>query len=177
MDSAQYERIHNRDSIVDASPSAPRSLRRKMSRAFSSITGRSPTESTVVPPVPAREKNELARSTTRIEKSVSPMASGQGSEKEKRPENALKRTWSRGISIARTRSEPMLRAKRAKTAAVALTEPVPALPRSATTTVAAGAGTSREVNAYASPQESAVVSYTYPLWRIDPVLVGCFVCL
>ncbi|TBU42800.1 hypothetical protein BD309DRAFT_153090 [Dichomitus squalens] len=167
-ETAQYARIQNRDSVVsDAPTSSPRSLRRRVSHALSSFTGRSPENSTVVPPVPPT--NELARPATRIEKATSRMASGA----DQRPENALKRTWSRGIHLARTRSEPALHAKRAKTSASATAPAVPALPRAATTTVA---GHSRDMGAYAST-ESAIVSYTYPLWRIDPVLVGCFVCL
>ena len=96
---------------------------------------------------------------------------------QKQSQNALKRTWGRSVAIARARSEPALRAKRAKAAALALAPPAPPVPAGHSRSAPAAVTThSRDVNAYV-PSEGAVVSYTYPLWRIDPVLVGCFVCL
>ncbi|KAI1792124.1 hypothetical protein LXA43DRAFT_1093941 [Ganoderma leucocontextum] len=154
MERLQYARIESdHGSTATAAPRSPRTLRHKVSRAFSTLTRREPgspeCERGTAPPMP------------------SPTTPSPTTEKQKERQKPLKRTWGRSVAIARTRSEPALRAKRAKAAAAAL------LPSAVPTH-------SRDVNAYAPAareSQSTVVSYTYPLWQIDPVLVGCFVCL
>ncbi|KAI1786086.1 hypothetical protein LXA43DRAFT_898649 [Ganoderma leucocontextum] len=161
MERLQYARIESdHGSAAAAAPRPPRTLRHKVSRALSTLTRREPGspewERGTVPPMP------------------SPTTPSPTTEKQKERQNPLKRTWGRSVAIARTRSEPALRAKRAKAAAAAL------LPSAVPTRSAPVTTHSRDVNAYAPAareSQSAVVSYTYPLWRIDPVLVGCFVCL
>ncbi|KAM5544085.1 hypothetical protein V8D89_002271 [Ganoderma adspersum] len=180
MERPQYARIESVYGSAPASvstsvtapptstPGAPRTLRHKVSRAFSTLTRRDPSsperERGPTPPLPTPAALSPATETeteTDTEKT-----------KDRQSQNALKRTWGRRVAIARARSEPALRAKRAKAAAAVLVQAPPAKPsRSAPVTTH-----SRDVNAYV-PSEGAVVSYTYPLWRIDPVLVGCFVCL
>ena len=159
-------------------PVAPRTLRHKVSRAFSTLTRRDPTsperERGPIPPLPT--PTALSPTST---SSNSSTETATHKEKASQNVNALKRTWGRsvGVAIARARSEPALRAKRAKAAALALAPPALPVPAGHSRSAPAAVTThSRDVNAYV-PSEGAVVSYTYPLWRIDPVLVGCFVCL
>ncbi|KAM5544849.1 hypothetical protein V8D89_001747 [Ganoderma adspersum] len=189
MERPQYARIESVYGSTPASVSvsvtapqtptsgAPRTLRHKVSRAFSTLTRRDPSsperERGPVPPLPtptALSPTSTSSTSTSTTSTETGTEKPKERERERQNENALKRTWGRSVAIARARSEPALRVKRAKAAATALAPPVKPS-RSAPVTTH-----SRDVNAYV-PSEGAVVSYTYPLWRIDPVLVGCFVCL
>lgn len=131
-DKAQYSRIHNRDSVIVEPPT--RTLRKKVSRAFSTLARRASStsmrdhakpEKEDVPPVPPRiERNATAVSSASTGSSNSSSSTRSGSA------NAVRHNAPQHD----TRRETM-------------------------------AGS------------SAIVQYSYPLWRVDPVLIGCFVCL
>lgn len=131
-DKAQYSRIHNRDSVIVEPPT--RTLRKKVSRAFSTLARRASStsmrdhakaEKEEAPPVPPRiERNATAVSSASTGSSNSSSSTRSGSA------NAVRHNAPQHD----TRRETM-------------------------------AGS------------SAIVQYSYPLWRVDPVLIGCFVCL
>ncbi|PIL28100.1 hypothetical protein GSI_09751 [Ganoderma sinense ZZ0214-1] len=179
----EHEHEHEHDASPAPTAPAPRTLRHKVSRVLTTLTRRDPTsperERGPTPPLPtpctvAALSPATSTSTSTTSTTSTAVETEKPQVRERRSQNALKRTW-----MARTRSEPALRAKRAKAAAAALI-PAAVPSRSAPPApVPATTSHSRDVNAYVPDRgEGAVVSYyTYPVWRIDPVLVGCFVCL
>ena len=120
MDRSQYARFRNRDSVVAArEQSAPRAIRRKVSRAFSSLVRRGSQES-----LEASNTSPAPKMLGRLGKSMSSLSLGGSTS---------------GSSASRS---PRL---------------APASPSTITMT----------------PREY----YAHPISRVDPVLLGFFVCL
>ena len=118
MDRSQYARFRNRDSVVAArEQSAPRAIRRKVSRAFSNLVRRGSQESLEA----SSNISPAPKALGRLGKSVSTLSLGGSSSASRSPRLA------------------------------------PASPNTITMT----------------PREY----YAHPISRVDPVLLGFFVCL
>ncbi|KAI0750165.1 hypothetical protein C8Q80DRAFT_1166392 [Daedaleopsis nitida] len=138
-DKSQYARIHDRDSVlVGAKHTSP------------------PSESS--PPSPSESGTQT------------------------RP--SLRKKVSRAFSsLARRASSASLKGERRDETHP---PPVPPIERKATTSSSSSSSTSSSSRNAVTDRASerrdtstanAIISYSYPIWRVDPVLIGCFVCL